>query len=151
MSRAGVYTPAISRVWRYVVRDEESGCWLWRGTITKVGYGTIFEWREGQKHRPGAHRVVYEALVGPIPEGLDLDHLCRVRNCVNPSHLEPVTRRENLRRGVGQMAEKINAGVCLRCGEDFRTRSDGHRFCLRCSNARQNYRRGLAKQLRAVV
>ena len=61
------------------------------------GYG---QFRVGTQ-RKLAHRVAYEWSLGEIPEGLDLDHLCRVRNCVNPSHLEPVTRQENLRRGIG--------------------------------------------------
>lgn len=79
------------------VRDriavDASGCWLWTGAIDRHGYGLV---RLGGKSRL-AHRVVYEA-VGSIPTGRDLDHLCRVRACVNPAHLEPVTRAENLRR-----------------------------------------------------
>lgn len=76
----------------------ESECWEWTGKQYPNGYG---------QHRPNrrlkafmAHRVVYELLVGPIPQGLDLDHLCRNRLCVNPEHLEPVTRSVNIRRGV---------------------------------------------------
>ncbi len=71
-------------------------CWEWVGSLNPGGYGNI---KIGGK-TISAHRWVYETLVGPIPEGLDLDHLCRVRHCVNPDHLEPVTRAENLRRGV---------------------------------------------------
>lgn len=71
------------------------GCWQWISTVNSEGYGQI---RISGKQR-GAHRVVYEELVGPIPEGLQLDHLCRNRSCVNPDHLEPVTHRENWRRG----------------------------------------------------
>lgn len=65
-------------------------CWLWLGEIKDDGYGK----HGGQV----AHRVVYELLVGPIPDGLELDHLCRVTACVFPDHLEPVTRLENIRR-----------------------------------------------------
>lgn len=74
--------------------SDEGGCWLWTGTRNRGGYGD-FRMPEGPRR---AHRLAYENLVGPIPEGLELDHLCRVRNCVNPQHLEPVTRSENARR-----------------------------------------------------
>lgn len=71
-------------------------CWEWGGALSKRGYGN-FMVRAGKTD--GAHRVAYELLVGPIPEGLHLDHLCRNRACVRPEHLEPVTCGENLRRG----------------------------------------------------
>lgn len=71
-------------------------CWLWNGALIQGGYG---RYQRGPKGQP-AHRAYYEKLVGPIPDGLDLDHLCRVRRCVNPSHLEPVTAAENTRRGA---------------------------------------------------
>jgi hypothetical protein len=70
-------------------------CWEWTGSLMTDGYG--------QKCHGGryvaAHRLVYEALVGPVPEGLELDHLCGNPSCVNPDHLEPVTHQENMRRG----------------------------------------------------
>ncbi len=82
------------RLFRRVERTD-SGCWLWTGALNG-GYGRIH-------HSPGrvlyTHRAAYELLVGPVPEGMDLDHLCRNRACCNPDHLEPVTRRENLLRG----------------------------------------------------
>jgi hypothetical protein len=70
------------------------GCWEWTGARTRGGYG--YFWL-GVAAYP-AHRVAYATVVGAIPAGLDLDHLCRVRHCVNPRHLEPVTRSENIRR-----------------------------------------------------
>lgn len=70
-----------------------SGCWLWTGAMNPKGYG-----RYGKPTRY-AHRIAYQALVGPIPEDMTLDHLCRVRNCVNPAHLEVVTRAVNTSRG----------------------------------------------------
>jgi hypothetical protein len=70
--------------------EEVDGCWIWRGRIDPNGYGTI--------GRNFAHRVMYERHVGPIPKGLHLDHLCRVRSCVNPKHLEAVSCAENVRR-----------------------------------------------------
>ena len=71
------------------------GCWEWRAKVNLNGYGYFWNGQAMQL----AHRFSYEHWVGPIPTGLDLDHLCRNRDCVNPSHLEPVTRSENLRRG----------------------------------------------------
>jgi hypothetical protein len=74
--------------------DDTTGCWEWGGATTKGGYGHM---RVGDKH-PRTHRLAYELLVGPIPDGLEVDHLCGNRLCANPAHLEPVTRTENLRR-----------------------------------------------------
>lgn len=75
--------------------DIESGCWIWTAAMHRNGYGAV-RWK-GQLYK--AHRFAFEMLRHPVPSGLDLDHLCRRRNCVNPFHLEPVTRSENLRRG----------------------------------------------------
>ena len=71
-----------------------TSCWLWTSPLDRDGYGHIQIGRKMCR----AHRVAYEWLVGPIPEGLTIDHLCSVRNCVNPSHLEPVTAAENALR-----------------------------------------------------
>ena len=91
-------SPLEERMWRFIVPEPMSGCWLWTGTRSG-GYGRI-----GAGGRTGvtlwAHRVVYEALRGPIPAGLTIDHLCRLRICVNPWHLEPVTRQENGARAM---------------------------------------------------
>lgn len=98
---------AIDRFMSHVEMVTESGCWIWIGAMSRYGYGVTFHPKQpGEKYpvRQAAHRKAYELFTGPIPEGLDLDHLCRVRCCVNPLHLEPVTRAENLHRGnlVGQ-------------------------------------------------
>lgn len=71
-------------------------CWLWTGSCDAAGYGQAFSRRRGTVTK--AHRVIWEFCRGPIPAGLELDHLCRVRNCVNPDHLELVTHTENQRR-----------------------------------------------------
>lgn len=77
------------------IPEPNSGCWLWLGALTVGGYGHIFI---GNKKTRMAHRVAYELFVKKIPKGLQIDHKCRMRCCVNPDHLEPVTQRENLLR-----------------------------------------------------
>jgi hypothetical protein len=87
-----IYGNHPARFWSKVTFTES--CWLWTSSIDRGGYG---QFDLGNKSTI-AHRWAYEFCVGDIPEGLDLDHLCRVRHCVNPDHLEPVTRSENMRR-----------------------------------------------------
>jgi hypothetical protein len=83
------------------VRRASTGCWEWTAGTTARGYG-IFQ-ADGRSQR--AHRVAYEALVGPIADSLVIDHLCRTRHCVRPDHLEPVTLKENVLRGTGLTAQ----------------------------------------------
>jgi hypothetical protein len=91
------------RLMKYSIPEPNSGCWLWLASISNNGYGQITSGYvlDGDRRTRWAHRVSYETFVGRIPEGLDLDHLCRVRSCINPQHLEPVTRSENSLRGIG--------------------------------------------------
>lgn len=76
------------------VLHTEAGCWEWVGARSSSGYGTV--WIGGVNYLP--HRIAYELLVGPIPEGMQMDHLCRNKFCCNPSHVEPVTAKENMAR-----------------------------------------------------
>lgn len=118
------------RFWDNVDKDGPDGCWLWTGQILYHGYGHF--WRRGTT-KVVAHRFSYEALVGPVAAGLELDHLCRVRHCVNPEHLEPVTHSENNRRTAGLRAIKTH---CKR-GHEFtpeNTRMNGRaRVCRECA------------------
>ncbi len=77
------------------IKVDENDCWLWQGKLNDAGYGRI---KVGKKD-VRVHRLSYECYKSEIPEGLVLDHLCRVRNCANPDHLEPVTKGENTKRG----------------------------------------------------
>lgn len=101
----------------------EGGCWLWTRSKSPDGYG----WASYKNRTCQAHRLVYTFARGPVPEGLHLDHLCRVRHCVNPDHLEPVTPRENLARGDTPTAWKH----CQRRGGDY-SQYHGQRRCLAC-------------------
>lgn len=86
---------------KFTIGDE---CWEWNGASGR-GYGLI---SDGSGRLRPAHRMMYELLVGPVPEGLDLDHLCRNRGCINPKHLEPVTHKVNINRGRKANAEKTH-------------------------------------------
>lgn len=116
---------------------DESGCWLWAGARDAYGYGAA-------TGHTKAHRLVYEALVGPIPRGLTIDHLCRVRACVNPTHLEPVTRGENVLRGESRGAVALRENHCYQ-GHSFTpentiVRRDGSRLCRSCKRKRERER-----------
>ena len=115
------------RFWDKVQMEPNTGCWLWDGHVGANGYGQI----KGKLKVMGAHRFSYEGHIGQIPDGLDLDHLCRVRSCVNPAHLEPVTRKENARRGLRGMKTHCPQGHPY-SGENLYVYSNGHRRCKKC-------------------
>jgi hypothetical protein len=115
------------------------GCWDWTGGKTSQGYG-LFSTTGQNADQTVAHRVVYELLVGPIPEGLVLDHLCRRPNCVRPDHLEPVLFRENVIRGIGPTAINAAKTHCIN-GHELTPENtydwpDRGRNCRPCANAR---------------
>lgn len=107
---------------------QEQGCWRWKASIGTHGYGQI-----NVRRRPApAYRVMYELCVGPIPAGLDLDHLCRNRKCVNPEHLEPVTRQENLLRGDTIAARNAAKSTCAKGHSYDIVTVNGFRNCRTC-------------------
>lgn len=124
----------IERFWRKVERRSPKKCWPWVGGSFRDGYGMFHLFRLRQKVQ--AHRYAYEAVVGPIPEGLTLDHLCRNRACCNPAHLEPVTHRVNILRGTGASARNIRKTECVHghqyTEENTYVRYDGRRVCREC-------------------
>ncbi len=118
----------IERFWQRVGRQPESDCWLWTGQITWRGYARFFI--DGRKC--AAHRWIYEYVHGPILPDLTIDHLCRVRRCVNPLHLEMVTRTENILRGEGVTAQNARKRTCIRGHPFTRTDYRGFRVCIIC-------------------
>jgi len=121
------------------INQTEDGCWKWTASKSPDGYG----WASLDNKTHQAHRLVYRLIRGEPGDGLVLDHLCRVRHCVNPDHMEPVTPGENIRRG------DTPAGWdrCQRCGGEF-SPFYRQRRCLPCNEAYEQGRRE-AKRLAA--
>jgi len=111
--------------------EDANGCWIWNRSLVTGGYAAFWD---GQT--VSGHRWSYEHFIGPVPKGMQLDHLCRVRECVNPHHLEPVTLAENVMRGVGLSAINARKTQCKRGhvfdGSNTYIASNGSRCCRPC-------------------
>lgn len=142
-------TPASTA--RFWAKVETTGvCWLWTGYTNRGGYGVIYAGA-----MVPAHRFAYELLVGPIPDGLVIDHLCRTKACVNPDHLEPVTQGENVRRGLGAGSQYQPKSDCVN-GHPFTDDNtviahNGQQRCLKCRAAEQARRQQRFKATREVM
>ena len=136
------------RFWAKV--DKSGDCWEWTGHVRKDGSG---QFRRGD-HVVNAHRVSYELTHGPIPDALEIDHLCRNRSCVNPSpkHLEAVPKPVNILRGIGEGAKHARKTHCTHghplSGDNIYPNSLPERRCITC--ARDNARRNKARRARAA-
>lgn len=119
---------------------DDNGCWLWTASKDRGGYGRVRIAGRLLK----AHRAAYEQLIGPIPEGMTIDHLCRVRACVNPHHVEVVTRGENVLRGNGFSGTHARMTHCVRghplSGDNLYVTKQGQRHCRTCHCLRQRAR-----------
>jgi HNH endonuclease len=147
------------RFWEKVDKGDPRECWAWTAGLS-AGYGQFIEMRDGRGHPSAAHRVAWELLIGPIPDGLDLDHLCHTRDtscpggddcphrrCVNPAHLEPVSNEENIRRGMCPSAVNSRKTHCTPGNHEFTPENTYHppkqphtRQCRQCSRERQQRR-----------
>jgi hypothetical protein len=114
----------IPRIMSHISPEPNSGCWLWTGAINRQGYAQTTRGR-GRSLR--AHRLMFEETHGKIPPGMVLDHICRVRCCVNPDHLEPVTQAENVRRGNAARGHR------KRCAKGHAMTADNTRIIVNCN------------------
>lgn len=128
--------------WKKVRKGTPVQCWEWQGLRSSKGYGHVYA---GATYLGVAHRCSYELVVGAIPEGATIDHLCRNRACVNPAHLEPVSQRENVLRGIGHSAQNARKTHCHDghelAGDNLYLRN-GRRHCRACRS--ESWRKALA-------
>ena len=129
-----IYPSVRERLMTHSIPEPNTGCWLWTGALEGDGYGLM----KVNRRMVRAARASYETFVGPIPEGLTIDHLCRQRCCINPEHLEPVTNRENILRSDGVTANNARKTHCPHghplSGENLYLHK-GHRMCRACLRA----------------
>lgn len=133
-----------AQFWARVEKGGSAGCWSWLGPLNHQGYGLFYVTRGGRRVAHRVHRIAWELLRSLIPDGLTLDHLCRNRGCVNPDHLEPVTSRENVRRGIGPTAINRRKTHCPQghayTPENTRRKAKRgdlvERFCRECQRLR---------------
>ena len=143
------YSTIPQRILNKFYVDIPTGCWLWTAAtvsnLPRKSYGSV--WWAGRIRL--AHRVMYELCVGPIPPGLQIDHLCRVSRCVYPVHLEPVTNAENVRRGMSGILQRLLQTHCKRghklSGANLIPHPKGLRRCRICANQRNRVTRPLLR------
>lgn len=142
----------LERLANYLVPGDPAECWPWQGPVNKDGYGSM---KVGADRFP-AHRYVYEHLVGPIPDGLHIDHVrargCTTRACVNPAHLEPVTQTVNTMRGDCPPALNARKTRCPQGHEYDKVYVDAQgRKSRRCTTCQREWARRNPKRRRTAV
>lgn len=144
-SKRGLRGRTNTERWCHQVELPESGdgCWMWRGARRHYGYGVFAETAEGGWSRQvQSHRFAYEMFVGPIPDGLVIDHLCNTPGCVNPEHLRAVTQQQNVLRGASSGARVLREGKCCKGHEltpdNLVHSAIGKTVCKRCAKQRND-------------
>ncbi len=128
----------IAKFWATVDKTGKDGCWIMTTAPTAPGYSiaSLFRLSDRRWCSVRAHRLAYFLVKGPIPDGLQIDHLCRNKRCVNPDHLEAVTGRENILRGISPTAINARRTSCVRghvlTGANVATKGRGNRECMAC-------------------
>ncbi|MCA1844613.1 MAG: HNH endonuclease [Actinobacteria bacterium] len=121
------------RTWNKFLVDD--GCWLWTASIDADGYGRLGKGSDPTQPTK-AHVVLWNALRGPVPEGMELDHLCQVKHCVNPAHLEPTTHLVNCQRRPQYQSEKTHCPQGHPYDEENTYDNQGRRHCRACMKVR---------------
>lgn len=121
--------------------DTTGNCWLWTAYVSPAGYGRFSVTRNGKSIQRSAHRAAWEMLHGPLDDEWVLDHLCRVRHCVRDTHLEPVSNRTNILRGVGASALNARKTHCKHGHQDWFINANGVRECATCRRAARRRRK----------
>ena len=130
-----------TRIENNVIKIPESGCWIWDLGLSPLGYGRIFF----QGKARFAHRVAYTLFKGAVPEGKELDHKCRIRCCVNPDHLDPITHAENVKRGARGALNPQRKQTHCKHGHEFTDQNtywkntptgSKTRMCIACKDKR---------------
>jgi len=129
--------PVLERIRANCDIDPATDCWLWRGFCNKDGYGQtkVGSRRDGTRRSTRCHTATWEAINGPLPEGLELDHFrCDTPRCANPSHVRPATPRDNTLRSNAVTALNARKEVCATCGGPYspRAANSAYRYCRPC-------------------
>ena len=143
-------------LWARIEPEPMSGCWIWIGDRSRYGYGRLTWQKNKRRTYRHVHQLFYQAFRDPVPDGLELDHLCRLPACCNPWHLQAVTHQENVLRGNSCAAKDSRATHCPQ-GHPYDTvntlrRKNGARICRTCSRCRcRDYYRRTYRRVRPFI